>query len=270
MVIERDADIGTNIGFEGVKLIESNNRVISRKFAGWLCIIFLFNMFQSVCKDKRIRQALNYALDKKEIIRYAKNGTAEILNGYITPHHFGYTPETEPYSYDPERARNLLLEAGYSDGFKIEMDIPSSMPDEAPKLAEIMSKYYSQIGVEVDVKEYYNRQNYAMMVKEKKIHDLCCFDSSPKSTFRVLREKLISLYKGPWWQGYHNPEVNRLFIQATRTFDNKKREKIYKTIYEKITDDAPWLFLYRPYYFWAINERAGFWYPSTDGLTTIK
>ena len=270
MVLETDADIGSNIGHEGVRLTESSGRLVSRKFAGWLCIIFLFNMFQGVCKDRLIRQALNYALDKKELIRYAKNGTAEILNGFLTPHHFGYNSETEPYSYDPERARNLLLEAGYDGGFKLELDIPSSMPDEAPKLAEIISKFYSQIGIEVDVKEYYDRQKYAEMVKEKKIHDLCCFDSSPKSTFRVLREKLVSLYKGPWWQGYHNPEVNKLFIQATKTLDNKKREKIYQAIYEKITDDAPWLFLYRPYYFWAVNERAGFWYPGNDGLTTIK
>jgi peptide/nickel transport system substrate-binding protein len=270
MVLERDADIGSNIGFEGVRLTDSSSRVNNRKFAGWLCIIFLFNMFQSVCRDKRIRQALNYALDKKEIIRYAMNGTAEILNGFLTPHHFGYNHETESYSYNPERARNLLLEAGYSDGFKLEVDIPSSMPDEAPKLAEIISKYYSQVGIEVNVEEYYDRQKYAEMVKEKRIHDLCCFDSSPKSTFRVLREKLISVYKGPWWQGYHNPEVNKLFIQATKTFDYKEREKIYQIIYAKITDDAPWLFLYRPYFFWAVNSRANFWYPGNDGLTTIK
>jgi peptide/nickel transport system substrate-binding protein len=108
------------------------------------------------------------------------------------------------------------------------------------------------------------------MVKEKRIHDLCCFDSSPKSTFRVLREKLISKFRGPWWQGYNNQEVNQLFFEATNTFDHEKRRGIYQTIYRIITSDAPWVFMYRPYLHWIIGEKADFWYPGPLGLTKIK
>lgn len=270
MVAGRDADIGSMVGLEGARLVEGTGRVESRQLASGLCVIYMLNQLEGVCRDKRIRQALNYALDMREVIRYAKRGAAEQLNGYLTPHHFGHDPDTGPYIYDPERAKKLLREAGYPDGFRLEMDIPSSMPDEAPKLADIMTNYYNQIGLEVDVRIYHDRQGYAEMVREKRIRDLCCFDSSPRSTFRVLREKIVSTFKGPWWQGYHNPEVNQSFLKATRTFDEGKRLQIYRTIYRKITEDPPWVFLYRPYFHWAVSDEAGFWFPESDGLTKIK
>jgi hypothetical protein len=56
------------------------------------------------------------------------------------------------------------------------------------------------------------------LVREKRIHDACCFDSSPLSTFRVLREKVQSTLRGPWWHGYENETVNALIKQAQTTF----------------------------------------------------
>jgi peptide/nickel transport system substrate-binding protein len=270
MIVDRDADIGCMIGLDGKRYIEDTQRASTRELASGLCIIFIFNLLKGVCVNPEIRKAINYALDMDDVIRYAKRGAAEPLNGFLTPHHFGYDPETKPYSYDPEKARNLLRETGYPNGIKLEMDIPNSMPDEAPRLAEIMTKHYARIGVDLDVHMYYDRRSYADMVREKRIHDLCCFDSSPMSTFRVLREKLVSTYRGPWWQGYHNPEVNKLYYQATKTFEVKKRQQLYREIYRKVTEDAPWVFLYRPYNYWAIGEKAEFWAPDSDGLIKIK
>lgn len=270
MVLDRDADIGSLVGVEGRRLADRSEKAGSREFASWLCVIFMFNTFESPFRDRRLRQALNYALDMEKIIDEIKDGAADALNGFLTPHHYGHDPQTEPYPYDPDRSRSLLSKAGYDNGLKLTMDIPTSMPDEAPRLADIMKTYYSQVSVEVDVNSYYNRPEYAERVKEKRIHDLCCFDSSPKSTFRVLREKLISTFKGPWWQGYHNQEVNRLFFEATRTFNHEKRREIYQTIYTLITEDAPWVFMYRPHFHWVVGKKADFWSPDFDGLTKIK
>jgi peptide/nickel transport system substrate-binding protein len=228
----------------------------------------MFNASEGVCTDKRVRQALNYAVDKKEIIRSVKKGAAKPLNGYLTPHHFGYDPETEPYPFDPGKARELLSEAGYRSGLEIVMDVPTSMPDEAPALAELMKQQYNLVGVEVDVRLYSDRPAYAEMVRAKKIHDMCCFDSSPRSTFRVLREKLHSGIKGPWWQGYRNPEVDWLISVAQRTFNDEARQSVYRQIYRRVHGDSPWVFLYRPTFFWAVGARCN-WCPGSDGLIRI-
>jgi peptide/nickel transport system substrate-binding protein len=268
MVAEREADIGAHIGVEGRGFIERRENTTISSLDSGLCIIQMFNASEGVCTDKRVRQALNHAVDVKEIISSVKKGAAKPLNGYLTPHHFGYDPETEPYPYDPGKARELLSEAGYRSGLEIVMDVPTSMPDEAPALAELMKRQYSLIGVEVDVRLHSDRPAYAEMVRAKRIHDMCCFDSSPRSTFRVLREKLHSGIKGPWWQGYRNPEVDRLISVAQRTFNDEARQSVYRQIYRLVHGDAPWVFLYRPTFFWAIGARCK-WRPGSDGLIRI-
>jgi peptide/nickel transport system substrate-binding protein len=268
MVAEREADIGARIGVEGRGFIEGQEDTTISSLDSGLCIIQMFNASEGVCTDRRVRQALNHAVDVKEIISSVKKGAAKPLNGYLTPHHFGYDPEAEPYSYDPGKARELLSEAGYRSGLEIVMDVPTSMPDEAPALAEVMERQYGLVGVEVDVRLYSDRPAYAEMVRAKRIHDMCCFDSSPRSTFRVLREKLHSGAKGPWWQGYSNPEVDRLISVAQRTFNDEARQSVYRQIYRLVRDDAPWVFLYRPTFFWAVGARCN-WRPGSDGLIRI-
>ena len=184
----------------------------------------------------------------------------------MTPHHFGYNPEVTAYPYDPEKARSLLAEAGYSDGLKLVFDIPSVMPDEAPLLTQMMVEQFKQVGISVEVKEHKDRAAYAEMVRNKNINDACCFDSSPRSTYRVLREKIQSTLRGPWWQGYENKEVNSLIKQAEATVNDTERQKIYRKIYTIIRDDAPWIFLYRPTRFWVVRSTMKDWKLRTDGL----
>jgi peptide/nickel transport system substrate-binding protein len=104
------------------------------------------------------------------------------------------------------------------------------------------------------------------MVREKRINDGACFDSSPRSTYRVLREKLHSGLQGPWWEGYENPEVNALIEEAEATIPDPERQAIYQQIYSIITDDAPWIFLYSPTRYWAVGSTMKEWRPRADGL----
>jgi peptide/nickel transport system substrate-binding protein len=86
----------------------------------------------------------------------------------------------------------------------------------------------------------------------------------------VLREKLHSGIRGPWWMGYSSPEVDRLAWEAQRAFDVDARQRIYRRIYGLVRDDAPWVFLYRPTYHWAVGKRLEGWSPEPDGLVRIR
>ena len=269
MVANREADIATSIGLEGSDRIKGSTRAKAVSIRSSLCIIFMMNSGSGVCADARVRQALNYGLDIDQVVREVKKGAATRLNGYLTPHHYGYNPETEPYPYDPVQARRLLSEVGYSDGLKLTIDIPTRMPDEGLDVGEMMKEYYGRIGVDVEIVSYTDRAAYAEMVRDKNIHDMCCFDSSPISTFRVLREKIHSGHKGPWWEGYHNEEVNGLIDTAQKTFDDAKRAGIYQRVFQIIRDDAPWVFLYRPTYFWAVSKKLGDWAPTDRGKVRL-
>jgi peptide/nickel transport system substrate-binding protein len=82
----------------------------------------------------------------------------------------------------------------------------------------------------------------------------------------VLREKIQSTLRGPWWQGYENKEVNALIKQAEETVDNAARQGIYRKIYTIIRDDAPWIFLYRPTRYWGVRSTVKDWKLRSDGL----
>ena len=270
MVLDRDVNIGALIDKKDTRMHKASERTHIQSLESSLCIIFMMNIQKGVCRDKHVRQALNYGLDVEEVIKQVKHGAATRLNGYLTPHHFGYNPDMKPYPYDTDHAKSLLAEAGYVDGLKLTVDLPTRMPDEAQALGEMMQTYYAKIGVDVELVSYSDRPGYAEMVRAKQIHDICCFDSSPLSTFRVLREKIHSGFKGPWWEGYSNSEVDRLINEAQKTFDTEKRGKIYQRVFQLIHDDAPWLFLYRPTYYWAVSKELRDWRPVSTGLLRLS
>jgi peptide/nickel transport system substrate-binding protein len=271
MLLKGDADIAGGIGVEGkTRIAAAGGATAVRERGSGLCIIFMLNATQGPCKDRRVRQALNHALDVDAIIADVMRGGATRLNGYLTPHHFGYNPETSLYAYDPERARRLLADAGYGNGLTLTFDIPSTMPDEAPALARMMAEQYKKVGITLNIVEHEDRAAYSEMVRAKKIHDGCAFDSSPRSTFRVLREKLHSGLRGPWWEGYSNPQVDALIAKAQATVADGERQRIYREIYTIVRDEAPWVFLYRPTNYWGVRETVGGWSPRADGLVLLR
>ncbi len=265
-LLKGQADIIAGISLQEANKIEKRGKASIYELKSGLCIIFMCNSQKGPLKDWRVRQALNFALDVDEIIIEMKNGAAIPLNGYLTPNHFGYNPETPIYPYDPKKARSLLAEAGYGDGLNLVFDIPSVMPDEAPQLVQMMAKQFKQVGISLNVFEHMDRAAYSEMVRDKNISDACCFDSSPRSTYRVLREKIQSTLQGPWWQGYENKDVNALIKQAEATFNTLERQKIYRQIYTRIRDDAPWIFLYSPIRYWGVRSTMKDWTLRADGL----
>ncbi len=265
-VLEGEADLASGIGIQGMRRIREDGGALAHEMDSGLAIIFMANAQEGPCRDPRVRQALNYALDLDEIIDEIKDGAAKPLNGYLTRHHFGYNPETPAYPYDPDRARDLLAEAGYGEGLELVFDIPSVMPDEAPALARMMTEQYSRVGITLEIVEHQDRAAYSEMVREKRINDAAAFDSSPRSTYRVLREKLHSELRGPWWEGYESQEVNSLIAQAEATLSNPERQAIYRRIYTIVRDDAPWIFLYSPIRYWGVSSSMQEWRPRADGL----
>jgi peptide/nickel transport system substrate-binding protein len=144
------------------------------------------------------------------------------------------------------------------------------MPDEAPALAKVMAEQYRQVGVTLKIVEHADRAAYSEMVRAKQINDGCAFDSSPQSTFRVLREKLHSGLRGPWWEGYTSPQVDALITKAQGTVSDPARQAIYREIYTIVRDDAPWVFLYRPTNYWGARPTVAGWTPRADGLLVLR
>ena len=264
-LLDGEADLVTDLLPEDRATIAGSNRGQFVVRDGKVAVVFMCNAARGACADVRVRQALNYALDAPALIRDAVDGAARPLNGPLTPRHYGHDPATPPYPHDPAKARALLAAAGYGNDLTLVVNIPTTHPDEAPRLAELMAEQYIAVGVTVQVKPFDDRPAYAEMVKAKGIDDACCFDSSPLSTWRVLREKFHAGVRGAWWQGYSNPEVDALLDQAAAVIDADRRQALYRRAYRLIRDDAPWIFLYSPMLAWCLGPLAGKAEPGVDG-----
>ena len=98
--------------------------------------------------DKRVRQALNYAVDKQSIVDNLFFGQAKVLQGQtLFEGQFGFNPNLKPYPYDPEKAKQLLAEAGYPDGFEVSFKFPSGRYAQDREVAEAVAGMLAKVGV---------------------------------------------------------------------------------------------------------------------------
>jgi peptide/nickel transport system substrate-binding protein len=210
-----------------------------------VAIIYLLNAAKGPLANRLVREALSLVIDRDELIEKAVFGAARPLHGFVSPNHFGAGQSPAP-ARNLEKARKLLAEAGFGGGLTLGLDCPTRLPDEAQRLTAALSQQLQEVGVTLDIHLHEDREAYAHMVRRKEIRDLCVFDSSPMSTFRVLYEKLDARVRGSWWQGYHNEKVERLIDAARSTVDAEARARIYAEAYAEVQTDPAWLTLYNP------------------------
>ncbi len=263
------ADIITGVSQELGHHIAADERTRLRTAPSNVCTVFMCNLQEGVCTDARVRQALNYGFDQALLIHQVTYGSALPLAGPLTVKHSGHDPDLRPYPHDPARARQLLADAGLGQGMSLVLDVPLVLPDEATQLASYLAQQYAQIGIETEIVTHLDRPAYAQQVKAKAIHDACCFDSSPLSTFRALREKFHGGLQGPWWLGYRNPDLDRILDLAQATVDPARRQHLYRSAYRILHTDAPWIYLYNHADQWGLAPRLADWQPTVDGLIAV-
>ena len=207
-------------------------------------IIFLLNAARPAMADPRVRKALNLALDRPALVATVLGGAGAPLAGFVSPAHLGHVASPETQASRAE-ARRLLAEAGHSAGLTLVADTPTSLPAEAEALTAAVAAQLAEVGVGLTVQRWTDREAYAHRVRRSEVADLCVFDSSPMSTFRVLHEKIDSRVQGSWWLGYQNRAVEALLDRARGTVDDAARAALYRAIYTALQDDPPWLFCYQ-------------------------
>ena len=184
--------------------------------------------------DKRVRQAMVYALDIDTMIKTLMKGTARRMTAPIPSTVFGYAPQ-RPYVYDPRKAKELLAAAGRPNGFEATMIWnPDSGPQDR-ELAQALISYWSAIGVRVKDGQAERPQWLDKLLKLDWDMDLQTNGVITGDADFVLRR----LYTASANRlGYSSPAVDRLLNDAAATVDQNKRKLFYAQANEIIWDDA--------------------------------
>jgi ABC-type transport system substrate-binding protein len=203
-------------------------------------------------KDKRVRQAMNYAVDKEAINKGLYGGATTSSQG-IPPVLWGYAKNVQPYPYDVNKAKALLKDAGFPNGFSTEMMVSANPrgynPIGGAKLGEAVQGYLAKVGVNVKISQY----EWGAYLDR--------FRHSPWEGFAIAGWSgdngdpdnfLGDLFE--WDTGankprvndtarHHNPEFDKLMEQGRETTDQAKRVQIYEKANQILHDDAAWIFI---------------------------
>ena len=192
----------------------------------------------SPLKDLRVRKALNYAVNKQAINDGLMGGNMEINSQYSLPIAFGYNPDIKPFAYDPEKAKALLAEAGYPNGFKMVAEI-RNFPDVFQQVALDLSR----VGVELELRRVVPPdwiKKFLSVQWEGQAFSLTLGVAPELDTNRM--QLFQSCRKNPPY--YCNREIMALVEAADSEFDPAKRKAILHEMLVKLTEDAPAIFIF--------------------------
>lgn len=198
--------------------------------------------------NKKLRQALNWAIDREGIIEALLDGRAEPARGIYPPSMPGYEPLAEGYGYSPERARALLAEAGYPEGRglpELTLTVPAQTTREQA-IEVAVQAMLRQIGVRIRIE----RLSWPQFLEAADANRLSFFrlgwiaDYPDPENFLALFITDNFSPHGPNQTLYSNPEVDRLYEEALRERDPARRMRLYAEAERIIVDDAPWIFLF--------------------------
>jgi peptide/nickel transport system substrate-binding protein len=199
--------------------------------------------------DKRVRQALNYAVDKDTLNKSLYKGLAETMTSPLPSSQWGFDPSLKGYAYDPDKAKKMLADAGYPNGFECELlsySSPRGYNPAGAELAVAIQGYLQKVGVKVNIR----KQEMGAFLAEVRSgkYDKGMFTTGWSGDNGDPDNFLYPLFASPSMPvgdtaHYKNAEADKLMLDGRQTADHAKRIDIYKKAQPIILDDAPWIFV---------------------------
>jgi len=204
--------------------------------------------------DRRVRQAMNHAVDKDKLLRLINRRGVE-ARGVLPPRMPGYDPALRGYAFDPARARALLAEAGYPEGFTTTLWV--RVDDTTLRLAQSVQQDLAEIGVTLQIKSL-AWGPFLEAVRANR--DVPMFLLGWEADFPDPSNFLDVLFHSHSIgtnnnTGYANPELDALVDAAARTVDQQERFALLRRAEQVVVADAPWVFLFHPSSFRLLNAR---------------
>src|SRR5438876_2862833 len=231
-----------------VAQLEGNSKVNLFKQVGAHVWYLGINNQKKPFDDKRVRQALNYAVNKDAIVKDVLKGTGSLSRGPVLPATWGADSGLKPYPYDPERARRLLAEAGYPSGFSTSLWVPESGSGmQAPvPMSTVIQSNLKAVGVTVTLQTMeWGAYLAKLRTKEQELFALSWMagNEDPDMVMYPLLHSSQWTPAGPNRALYKNERFDELLHQARLTTDQGKRASLYREAQRILVDDPPWIFI---------------------------
>ncbi|MSP38023.1 MAG: peptide ABC transporter substrate-binding protein [Deltaproteobacteria bacterium] len=219
-------------------------------------IMFLAMQPKPPFDKKEVRQAVCHAINRDQIIGTLLEGFASRLDGPLGPGQYGYDPNLKPkLSYDPEKAKKLLAQAGFAGGIDVELQTPVGRYTLDKQLSEAMIPMLNAVGIRAKLSTpewatlwgnvqkgtvpFYYMGRGSIQDPSPAFHQYFHTGETPRI-------------------GYSNPKVDELLDKEQQEFDPKKRRQYLSQAMSIITEDAPACFMWRHKLLWGLNRRVDY------------
>jgi peptide/nickel transport system substrate-binding protein len=248
---------------ETLRVAQSPFAKVVKNRGSWSTIFGQFNMRKvgSPWRDVRVRQAVNVAINRADLIRYATKGNGVIVPALLSVNSFGYDPDLAPYAFDPDKARALLQEAGHPDGLAVTLIAPLHLEVQATVVGKMLELAGFAVERQMLQPAVYNRKTRLLELDqpaEQQGWDIALTSWGDTANFSAFQPYHPYALDGPFDWVFEEPELQRLYRQVLRTVDQADQQALLRQMERHTRDQAYFLFLYNPIKLYAVNKAVDF------------
>lgn len=260
-----DVDVITNVPPDNVGDVKSSGKADVRTVpSARVASVWLDTLTAEPLKNALVRQALNYAVDTRTIVAKVMSGYGLPVATIVPPYFAGYDKLLKPYPYNPNRAKQLLRQAGYPDGFQMTLMVPRGRYLLAEEIVQAVGGYLDKVGVKtkIDAVEF---GVFAKATQTRKIPGAfyAAWGEDFFNPIDELQVAVVSGTKGFSW--YSNKTVDKLTARAASTLDQAKQDALIRQIQRRIYRDPPFIYLFAYKDLYGVSKRLD-WKPRSDEL----
>jgi peptide/nickel transport system substrate-binding protein len=263
------ADLITGVSPGQISRLDGQSGISVVKFPSQSFMVLIMNSSRPPFNDQRVRQAMNYAIDKQALINTLLGGNGTVLPAPAGPAIEGYDPNLGVmYNYDPDKARQLLSDAGYGSGFSVTLDSTDGRYLQDRAVAEAISGMLGKVGIQAQVNPW--EWGAFLNLLQAKTSDVFLIQQGGSTTDNLFPAAFSSQIKGLTWLGYSNPQADALINQARTTVDSTARNKVYGDFIRLVQQDAPWVYLYYQTNIFGMRDQVKGFVPRPDNEIIVQ
>jgi peptide/nickel transport system substrate-binding protein len=222
--------------------LQKNDKLLIKTIAAPRIFHVTIDVRKPPFDNVKVRQALNYAVDVNAILKTLYFGHGTRLATVVDKGALGYDPSVQPYPYDPKKAKALLAEAGFPNGFEVEFDSFTGSIADHSKPAEAIVGYLQKVGIKVKSNVFEFSAFGPRRVQNKTaplfIYSIGDAYLEPSWVIRWMTQGGLGMH-------YKNARLDEMLTRIEATDDPKKRAPQYSDVQKLIKDEAPFIFLYQ-------------------------
>lgn len=245
--------IAVQLGPDHIPMIEAAGHKVARGFDPSMQVVAFITEKESPLTDIRVRRALNYAVNRTAMAQGLLGGYVDMATQTTPRIAFGWDPDIEPWPYDPERAKALLAEAGYPEGFSFNIEIYAGAAAYSIQVYQQVAADLARVGVSMSIRQIPASQYARGLYQGQWAGEAIGMDYgvNPSLDALIPLVRHSCLWIKPW---FCEPSIPPLIEQASAAFDLEQRRRLTQQVMRKQLEHVPAILLYETIRFDGLNR----------------